>query len=186
MAKWIITFSVFLVVVVWGFYHTGVIVEDTYESQIPKWHWQNRPVPTVTFTQLDNSQLSFEKLKGKIILLNFWASWCGPCLQEFPSLMKLAREFGDDLALVAISNDSSTEDIKKFLNKFEKDYGAVLQGPNVHVVWDKEMVISQEKFNIIRVPETIIVDKNLNMVRKIVGAIEWDGTEMRQYLSQLR
>ena len=62
----------------------------------------------------------------------------------------------------------------------------MLQGPNVHVVWDKEMVISQEKFNIIRVPETIIVDKNLNMVRKIVGAIEWDGTEMRQYLSQLR
>ena len=88
-------------------------------------------VPQFTLKNRKGEDFSLESVKGKGVLLNFWASWCAPCREEFPALLSAVKWAKGHLVLVAISNDSSQEDIALFLSELKK----------AGVKWDKKMCI---------------------------------------------
>ena len=100
------------------------------------------------------------------MLLNFWASWCVPCRQEFPELIEAVQWGEGALSLVAVSVDSSKEDIKKFLGQLNMKQN--LKNPNIHIVWDPEFKTATQ-FNVIKFPETFILNKDLKIVKKVSG-----------------
>lgn len=142
-------------------------------------------VPDVAFHVLDNGEAKFSDYRGKVTLINFWASWCPPCVAELPDLIELADSYPDELHLVLLSNDMKREDIGKFTANMEESIQERIDLPNITMAWDKGGKITRETFQTYQLPETIILDKEGRMVRKIVGVIDWDNADIREYIADL-
>jgi len=123
-------------------------------------------VPTFSLKRLDGSEVSLEQFKGKVIIINFWASWCNPCVEEFPSLIKLIKEFKGDVVLLAVSNDDHQPDIEAFLKAFG------LPQKNIEILWDQDRAVAN-KYGVVKIPESFIVGKDLRLVRKVIGIDDW-------------
>jgi cytochrome c biogenesis protein CcmG/thiol:disulfide interchange protein DsbE len=76
-----------------------------------------KPMPSFTLTTLDGQPLDSSSLRGKPVLLNFWASWCGPCVDEHPVLLDAERRFGDRLAIIGVLYQDTVHDARAFLVK---------------------------------------------------------------------
>lgn len=147
--------------------------------------WQPMTLPAATVTRVDGGAVDLHDLRGKVLILNFWASWCPPCHEEFPELVQLAVDFPDDVVLVAISNDEGKGDLIGFLQTFPEAMRRNLRRSNVIIGWDRSLELTQNTFGIIRLPETIIVDPAGHMVRKVVGAEAWKDGAMATYIAGL-
>jgi len=129
---------------------------------------------------LAGKDIQLAQFKGKVVVVNFWASWCGPCIEEVPSLIKLVQTFPNEMELIAISGDSSQADIDSFLKSFPE----MKTVPNIHVVWDEKKNLSQ-KYQVYRLPESFILDKDLKLVKKISGTIDWHTEDAIAYMKQI-
>ncbi len=125
-------------------------------------------VPDFTLERIDGSPFKLADLKGKVVVVNFWASWCNPCVEEFPSMVKLVDRMKDDVVVVAISTDDKKEDILPFLKAFG------VPRPGFEVVWDKDKKV-MEQYGIKKIPESFIVGRDFKLVRKVLGVEDWAG-----------
>ena len=164
-----------------GVFRGGPAVQDTAQHQI----WEPRPAPDVTFTNMDSSKISLKALKGKIVILNFWATWCPPCVKEFPSMLEIMDEFKGQVTLVAVSHDENSANIRRFLDKLPGTSRAHLKSKSLYLAWDPDKKIAADHFHVLRLPETIIIDQESRMVRKLVGEINWTSPKMKAYFRSL-
>ncbi len=140
--------------------------------------------PDITLTTLEGKPVKLHDYKGKIILLNFWATWCTPCIAEFPQFMRLAKAMPNDLVILAVSIDDDKAAIGKFMKRHVPDH---VSAKNVQLFWDHDKSVSQDLFQTVRVPETIIITPQMMMTRKVAGlSIEWDSDETKKYLAGLK
>ncbi len=121
-----------------------------------------------TFTSIDGQKWTLSSLKGKVVILSFWATWCEPCLDEFPSLMGLLDAFPGQVVLLAVSRDENKEDVIKFVrafNGFRKNLIVTMDGK-------KEW---KQAFGVDRLPESFIFDKKGTLLKKIIGIQDWSS-----------
>jgi cytochrome c biogenesis protein CcmG/thiol:disulfide interchange protein DsbE len=111
---------------------------------------------------------------GKVVLLNFWASWCGPCIQETPALVQLHHE-RPDLAILAVSIDEDPGAYQRFLQRFRVDLTTV-RDPDQKVA----KIYGTDGW-----PETFIIDRTGVIRRKVVGDPDWSNPEIRAFLQGL-
>jgi thiol-disulfide isomerase/thioredoxin len=139
---------------------------------------EKSPAPDVTVTSLANgSTLKLSGLKGKVVLLNFWATWCPPCREEIPSMMKLnSLMAGKPFQMVAISID---EGGKPEIESFYKESGFLLP------TYLDESGESVKSYGITGVPESFIIDKRGVIVKKVIGGFAWDSPEAVSFLEGL-
>ena len=140
-----------------------------------------RPAPEFTTRDLNNKKISLSDFNGKVVLLHFWASWCAPCVVELPKLVALAKDYPKDIVILAISSDITEQNLNQFLTKKS------LSTPpkNLIFIFDGDGKITQDLFQTIQLPETIILNPKLQMVKKIAGDAAWDKPEMRETLNGL-
>lgn len=136
-------------------------------------------VPDFSLEDLDGRSVRLSDFKDKTVILSFWASWCDPCVAEFPSMVKLVDFFKGQVVLVAVSADRSKEDIVSFL----KPYGG---RPPAHVVvlWDKAMKVPAQ-YGTESLPESFILSRGLKLVRKVAGSEDWFAPGAVQLFQQL-
>lgn len=139
---------------------------------------EKSPAPDVTVTSLANgSTLKLSDLKGKVVLLNFWATWCPPCREEMPSMMKLNSFMaGKPFQMVAIAID---EGGKQDVEAFYKESGFSLP------TYLDTSGASVESYGVTGVPESFIIDKQGVIVKKIIGGLNWDSPETVSFLEGL-
>jgi peroxiredoxin len=112
--------------------------------------------------------------RGKVVLLNFWATWCAPCIQEMPGLQQLHAD-RPDLAIVAVSIDEDADEYKRFLSE-----------RHVDLITVRDPTESAAKlYHTEGWPETYIIDRKGVIRRKIVGDADWSTPEIRAYLQGL-
>lgn len=141
--------------------------------------YEKEGVPNFSAKDLDGNSFELDEFSGNVVILNFWASWCGPCIEEVPSLIKLVKEFNGDVQLIAISGDSKLEDIHVFLKSFPE-----LKGANIKIVWDQDRALMKQ-FQIARLPESMVLGKDKKLVKKIVGTIDWYNKDSIAYIKSL-
>jgi thiol-disulfide isomerase/thioredoxin len=138
-----------------------------------------RPVPQKPFLAGDGSEVTLQDFKGHVLLVNFWATWCAPCVRELPSLDNLQRRLaGEGLLVLAVSQDRGGAKVAApFLKKLGVDH--------VGLFLDPKMTLGRA-FGVRALPWTILIDRNGRMVGQLAGYAEWDSDEavalVRHYL----
>ena len=129
-------------------------------------------VPEVTYERMEEAgEQKLSQWQGRYVILNFWASWCGPCREEFPLLIKLAEANPDTLVIVALSGDEKLSDAQRFVGQMQTLHQRELLKANVQWVWDDKKRISLDQFQVLRYPETIFGGPDGAMLRKITGQL---------------
>lgn len=123
-----------------------------------------QPISEIVLPDLEGRTFRLSELRGKVVLINFWASWCPPCVDEMPSLERLHRALRDKgLEVVAISVDESIEVIERF--RQENDLSFTM-------LFDEDAKVAHG-FQTFKYPETYIVDREGRLLSKIVGPKNW-------------
>jgi thiol-disulfide isomerase/thioredoxin len=129
--------------------------------------------PTFALNDGEHS-VDLNRLHGHVVLLNFWASWCAPCVEEIPSLEELQRDL-PNLQVVAVSTDDDATAYERFL----KEHSVSLL-----TVRDADQR-SNAMYGTFRFPETYVIDKSGTIRRKFIGAQDWTSPEIVSYLKKL-
>jgi cytochrome c biogenesis protein CcmG/thiol:disulfide interchange protein DsbE len=127
---------------------------------------------------LDGHTVSLESLRGKVIFLNVWATWCEPCREEMPSMQTLYEDFksNKDFVMLAVSQDTKGRSaVAPYVEK---------NGYHFTILLDPENKISSS-YDMSGVPETFIIDRKGQIVAHHLGAFDWSRPDVRDALQQL-
>ncbi|HKF30655.1 MAG TPA: redoxin domain-containing protein [Candidatus Binataceae bacterium] len=127
---------------------------------------------------LDGSTVTLEQLKGKVVFLNIWATWCGPCREEMPSMETLYDELrtNRDFVMLAVSQDTKGRlVVAPYVEK---------NGYHFKVLLDPENKVG-EAYDVSGVPETFIIDREGRIVAHHMGAFDWSRPDVKDALTQL-
>ncbi|WNM59807.1 TlpA disulfide reductase family protein [Candidatus Nitrospira allomarina] len=133
-------------------------------------------LPPFQLRTLQGTSIHSNELKGRVFILNFWATWCGPCKEEMPSLERLRQKFPpDQLAILAVTTDIPPREIKIFWQKLNLHFDVLL---------DEQEELSQALM-VRNLPTTVIVDTHGHLSQRIMGPREWDSPESLAYIHNL-
>ena len=136
------------------------------------------PAPDFRVADLEGGQLSLHELRGRVVFLNFWATWCGPCRDEAPSLERLytlLREQGFELLGVSVDAEGEGEAIAEFQREFGLSF-PILVDPQ------KE---AYRAYGATGVPETFLIDAGGRLVERFIGPRNWDEPRYERALRRL-
>jgi peroxiredoxin len=133
--------------------------------------------PDFTLNDVHGIKVSLSGLKGNVVILNFWATWCGPCKAEMPSLNNLYVEFKNKgLVVLAISVDATEKPVLSFIS--EKKLA-------LPVLMDKSKEVYFDSYAVMGLPATFIIDRRGVLIEKIMGEQEWDSPKMKEKILNL-
>jgi cytochrome c biogenesis protein CcmG, thiol:disulfide interchange protein DsbE len=137
---------------------------------------EGQPAPDFRFKDQAGKELSLSAFRGKVVLVNFWATWCSPCREEMPSMEALGHQTDpEQLKILALSVDDSWASV----NEFMRQAGLALP---VYADFDKRI---SSQYGTFKFPETYIVDRKGKVVLKVIGATDWTAPTMIAYLQKL-
>jgi peroxiredoxin len=138
---------------------------------------EGKAAPDFALKDLSGQPVQLSQLKGKVVFLNFWATWCPPCREEIPAMMKLnAAMAGKPFQMLAVSIDEGgKEAVEAFFNQSKMLLPALL---------DTDNSVSK-RYGITGVPETFILDKNGVIVKKVVGGMDWGDSQVVAYFNEI-
>jgi peroxiredoxin len=131
-----------------------------------------------TLESLDGTTVSLDRLRGKVVFLNLWATWCGPCRDEMPSMETLFDEFKGrkDFVMLAVSQDTKGRQVvEPYVQK---------NGYHFKILLDPENKVG-EAYDVSGVPETFIIDRSGRIVAHHMGAFDWSRPDVREALEEL-
>ena len=138
---------------------------------------EGRPAPDFTFPDLDARKVSLSDFRGKVVLVNIWATWCPPCRDEMPSMQRLYERFkGEQFEILAVSIDADgREAVAPFMQQMNLTFPALLD--------PKEKIWSL--YGITGVPESFIVDRGGILVNKVIGPMDWSSPQVFDFFQVL-
>ena len=132
--------------------------------------------PDFSITTDTGKNVTRGQFGGKLLLLNFWATWCPPCIEEIPGLNDLARELGPQgLVILGVSVDKDAAVYKQFLQRNPLLY------PTAR---DPEQVINL-KYGTIQYPESYLIDRNGKVIEKFISSQPWNSPQMMKHIQSL-
>ena len=152
---------------------TLLLLTGCYSSTRP----QHIGSSAADFTVQDGTEkVTLSQFRGQVVVLNFWATWCPPCVEETPSMVQMQQRMKDkNVKVFAISIDVD----ENAYNRFLKQYGI-----NYLTVRDPERKVS-DMYGTFGWPETYIIDQKGVIRRKFIGAVDWNSPEIVQFLTKL-
>ncbi len=137
------------------------------------------PAPDFDTLDLDGKIWSLSKLKGKVVFINFWATWCSPCREEMPSMQRLYTKLPKDkFEMIALFNNDKKPAVRKFVSQLGLTFPILSDEHN----------FAGTKYGLTGLPETFIVDKQGVIREKIIGPAKWDSPKnvemLMRYINQ--
>ena len=127
-------------------------------------------------TTLDGKVVKLSELAGKVVLVNFWATWCGPCKEEMPSLARLQKQLDPaQFALMTVTTDLQRQGIAHFLSRL---------GVSLPVLFDEDQDVSRS-FMVRGLPTTIVIGRDGTLVGRAVGPRAWDSPDAVAVIRQV-
>lgn len=133
--------------------------------------------PDFQLEDTEGNQVSLAGLRGKVVLVNFWATWCPPCIEEMPSMEKLNEVMaGGDFVMLAINTEQNGRSlVPEFLKK----------SPYTFPILYDDKGVAQQLYGVYKFPESFIVGKDGTVVEKIIGPLNWSSPETIKFLKNL-
>ena len=125
-------------------------------------------IPAFVATDIDGRQISTAALRGKVVLVNFWATWCPPCRAEIPDLVALQERYKDHLQIIGVSQDSgSVEEVRRFAAEHRINYPTVMSTPEIEALFP----------GVYALPTTFVLDREGKLAQKHIGLLNAAVTE---------
>lgn len=140
--------------------------------------WQTpRALPAVTFADESGRPITFEQFRGRVALLNIWATWCVPCRKEMPTLDRLQAQLGGpDFEVVALSIDQDgIAAVRKFYQEIGIKHLRIYNDPTADVT---------ARLNILGIPATLLIDREGREVGRALGPAEWDAPDVVELIRE--
>ncbi|WP_104736331.1 TlpA family protein disulfide reductase [Hanstruepera ponticola] len=139
--------------------------EESAQKQLSDYQWE--------LVDQDGNILNFKDVKGKVVFLNFWATWCPPCIAEMPSIDALYQDYNEEVVFLLVSNENSNK-VKQFLsdNQFNLNYYNTL-------------TVAPKVLSSNSIPQTYIIDKYGKIRIEKNGAANWNSDTVRNLLDEL-
>jgi peroxiredoxin len=133
--------------------------------------------PAFSLPTLEGTPISLADYRGKVVVLNFWASWCPPCRAEMPSMDQLYRSMKDkDFTVLAVNVESGGKSaVSSFMKKIPLSFPVLLD--------DTQNV--SELYQVSGLPQTFIINKHGEIVQRVTGGIDWNAPKTREYITSL-
>ena len=134
--------------------------------------------PSFSLPSLDGKEIALETLRGKVVLLTFWATWCGPCRSEMPALEQLYRDFRayPDFALLTVNTEQrSMRSLREFIAKNNYDFPVLLDADNA----------VSAAYGVSALPSAFVIDREGRIVFSHAGALDWSDSSLREALQKL-
>ena len=171
-AAWaaILTVTGLLAATATGFAASGLSELSVGQMQNFSFFDPPKAAPDITFIDAEGRELGLRDFRGRLVLVNLWATWCGPCRREMPSLDRLqSRLGGGDFTVLALSQDRKGPDaVAKFL--------AEIRTENLDVYVDTS-ARSARRLGAIGLPTTVLLDRDGQIIGRLIGPAEWDSDE---------
>ena len=136
------------------------------------------PAPDFVLENMDEEKVSLKELRGKVVLINFWATWCPPCRREMPSMERLYQKInGDNFTVLAINQMEAEDLVFAFTGQLEIDL-------TFTILFDKDSSVSQA-FNVKGLPTSYLIDKKGNIRYRAIGGREFDHPEVEKLITDL-
>jgi thiol-disulfide isomerase/thioredoxin len=136
------------------------------------------PAPDFTLADMDEEMHRFKDLRGKVVLLNFWATWCPPCRREMPSMERLYQKLkGEDFTVLAVNQMEDGDHVFAYTGQLEVD-------PTFTILFDKDSRVSNS-YRVNGLPTTYLIDKQGNIRFRAIGGREFDHPEVKKQILQL-
>ena len=167
-------FPLFALVISFSIYLFGQVYSNTREKS--RLHYQ-AVFENTAFTSTSEQKYLGRELKNVIVVLNFWASWCAPCLEEFPSLVAMKKKFRDDQMIVLGINadeERQLEKMAKIKRKYKLNFPLIADSTGSHI----------ENFMISELPTTLIFSRG-KMVKVTRGGQDFNSDESIEFFNQL-
>lgn len=138
--------------------------------------WSGGRTPPMTLRDLDGKSHDLSAYRGRVVLVNFWATWCEPCRDEMPSIQRLKKKLaGKPFAVLAINVDEPDSRIRNFLEKMPLDFPILI---------DQEKKITKG-WNVRVLPASFIIDGNGRIRYSLTGELAWDHDSVVSLLTEL-
>jgi len=143
----------------------GLYIASRRKAQAPTATASGTSVPDFTVTTIDGKKLSLSEYKGKVVLLDFWATWCTPCREEIPHFVEMQNQYGArGFQVIGISMDDDDGPVKKFYEEFKMNYPVA--------VGDDKLA---EKFGgVLGLPVNFLIDREGRIHAKYLGATDYN------------
>jgi peroxiredoxin len=133
-------------------------------------------VPDFTLKDMDGRTVTLSQYRGKVVFLNFWATWCPPCREEMPAMERLNTVFqGQDFVMLAVNVEKDIEPVRAFL----------AQSPHSFAVLLDQQATAQNLYGVFRFPETFLIDQEGRLVERFLGARDWSSVEFMKRISTM-
>lgn len=133
--------------------------------------------PDFNLKDINGEQVSLSSFKGKVVLLNFWATWCPPCKEELPALNRLQQALKNKgFVVIAVSTDRSASDAREFIRK---------NPANFIIALDSNLDVSKNLYKVFMIPSTFLIDKRGIIVKRYFGVQDWAGKKMLKEIEVL-
>ena len=128
-----------------------------------------KKVEIFSMKDINDSEKKISSSENKILLLNFWATWCAPCIKEIPELIELKKKFKNNVEIYFLSVDSNVKKtVPKFLRKNKLE--------SLLIFNDEKLKVSS-KFGVKVMPTTVIINKNFEEVAQVKGYVDWSSSK---------
>jgi len=128
------------------------------------------PAPTISVVDLAGNTVSLSDFAGRLVLINFWATWCEPCLREMPSLERMQSRLGNKITVVAISEDrGGSKTVEPFINKLGLKSFKTYLDPKSD---------AGRAFKVAGLPTSFLIDREGRALGRVEGAAEWDSPKL--------
>lgn len=134
---------------------SNYVYPEKVEEQIKK-------APDFTATLLTGEEFTLSENIGKPVLVNFWATWCGPCVGEMPAFEQLKKDYGDEVVIVAVNCGEKAETVQEFVDE---------NGYTFNFALDEKAKISTNIYPTMSIPYTVLIDADGNIAEEFVGAV---------------
>jgi len=136
------------------------------------------PAPAFVLEDIDEVSVDFTNYKGKVVLINFWATWCPPCRREMPSMERLQQKFiKKEFAILAINQMEDSETVFTFT-------GQLSENPTFPILFDRKSETSK-KYDVKGLPTTYLIDKSGYIRYRAIGGREFDHPEIEKIILKL-
>lgn len=134
--------------------------------------------PDFTLMTMDKKKISLKDFRGKYVFLNFWATWCGPCIDEMPSMERLHQKFKSrkNFVMLAVSIDKGGAEV---VNMFVKENKLTFT-----VLLDRDSEVAGE-YGVMGIPSTYLIDPQGYVINRAVGARTWDTKDSIEFFEKM-